>query len=297
MALRGTVKKWFSDKGFGFIDTPDHQDDVFVHFSQIEGSRTTLNLGENVTFCMGMNSQTGKVVAEKVIGDLTGIPAPGPGYPGGAGMGMMGAFGRGRGIPQCFEFQKDGNCKFGDTCKFSHGEAGPPAYAIRGGGIAGFGGGYGQPVALQRFSPYGQPGVAAYGGLAAQAGAYGGYGLPQQPGLVYGTAPTVGGYGGVAPTAGLTAGNLGVAGYIQPQTVPGYPQPQTAVGYPQTTAASYGTAGQPGVVYSQQPGMSNGYMMQAGTAGVYGQAGATGATTQPQAEAGYAQQPQLQPQT
>lgn len=50
MATQGTVK-WFSnEKGFGFIERPDG-DDVFVHFSAIEGDGyRTLNEGQAVEF-------------------------------------------------------------------------------------------------------------------------------------------------------------------------------------------------------------------------------------------------------
>lgn len=47
---RGTVK-WFNDsKGYGFITRPDG-DDVFVHFSAIEGEGfRTLSEGQEVEF-------------------------------------------------------------------------------------------------------------------------------------------------------------------------------------------------------------------------------------------------------
>ena len=47
----GTVK-WFNEsKGFGFITQADGGDDVFVHFSAIQGSGfKTLAEGQNVTF-------------------------------------------------------------------------------------------------------------------------------------------------------------------------------------------------------------------------------------------------------
>jgi len=48
---RGTVK-WFNDnKGYGFITPEEQQQDVFVHFSCIEGSGfRTLHEGDQVEF-------------------------------------------------------------------------------------------------------------------------------------------------------------------------------------------------------------------------------------------------------
>jgi len=50
MANTGTVK-WFNDaKGYGFIERPDG-DDVFVHFSAIEGGGfKTLSEGDSLEF-------------------------------------------------------------------------------------------------------------------------------------------------------------------------------------------------------------------------------------------------------
>ncbi|MGQ7845954.1 cold-shock protein [Granulosicoccus sp. 3-233] len=47
----GTVK-WFNEsKGFGFLTQDDGGDDVFVHFSAIEGEGfKTLSEGQKVTF-------------------------------------------------------------------------------------------------------------------------------------------------------------------------------------------------------------------------------------------------------
>ncbi|HHU61454.1 MAG: cold shock domain-containing protein [Bacillota bacterium] len=48
--MTGRVKWFNAEKGFGFIERDDG-DDVFVHFSAIEGDGfKTLNEGEEVTF-------------------------------------------------------------------------------------------------------------------------------------------------------------------------------------------------------------------------------------------------------
>jgi len=106
MSQKGVVKKWVIEKGFGFIQNTEDSSDMFVHYRQIQGGRTTLNVGENVTYTTGTDAVTGRMVAQNVVGDGTGTPAP------------EGA-GRGGGRSACFAFQK-GACRFGESCRFLH---------------------------------------------------------------------------------------------------------------------------------------------------------------------------------
>merc|ERR1719341_774516 len=66
--ITGTVKKWFEEKGFGFITTPDGTD-YFVHHSTLhsEASRKSLDIGETVEFNV-ITGDDGRQKAENVTG-------------------------------------------------------------------------------------------------------------------------------------------------------------------------------------------------------------------------------------
>ncbi|CAM2913721.1 cold-shock protein [Saccharomonospora xinjiangensis] len=54
----GTVKWFNSEKGFGFIAPDDGTDDVFVHYSEIDGRGfRSLEDGQRVSFTVGQGNK------------------------------------------------------------------------------------------------------------------------------------------------------------------------------------------------------------------------------------------------
>jgi CspA family cold shock protein len=66
MAVKGTVK-WFNpNKGFGFIEPEDGSKDAFVHISAVERSGLPgLEEGQKVTFDL-VSGRDGKMAAENL---------------------------------------------------------------------------------------------------------------------------------------------------------------------------------------------------------------------------------------
>lgn len=60
---KGTVK-WFNDKkGFGFLLNPDSGEDIFVHFSAIEGGGyRSLREGDEVEFDVEKNQKGSRAI-------------------------------------------------------------------------------------------------------------------------------------------------------------------------------------------------------------------------------------------
>jgi CspA family cold shock protein len=64
--LKGTVKKWLSNRGYGFIDAEEGDEDVFIHHSEIQGTYD-LKEGQEVEFEIESTDKGPRAVGLKVI--------------------------------------------------------------------------------------------------------------------------------------------------------------------------------------------------------------------------------------
>jgi len=65
MKNHGNLKKWNDDRGFGFIESPQHSDEIFVHISAFPRDGIRPKLGELISFDIQIDSK-GKKRAIKV---------------------------------------------------------------------------------------------------------------------------------------------------------------------------------------------------------------------------------------
>ena len=65
---QGTVKWFNSEKGYGFIEREDGEGDIFVHYSEIQGSGfRTLEENQQVTFEVGSGTKAEQAQSVSVI--------------------------------------------------------------------------------------------------------------------------------------------------------------------------------------------------------------------------------------
>ena len=84
----GVVKKFFEDKGFGFITPDDGSEDIFVHRKCAGGDREAyLEEGTQVEYEVEWNDQKGKYSASSCTGFKSGGGGGGGSWGGGGGKG------------------------------------------------------------------------------------------------------------------------------------------------------------------------------------------------------------------
>lgn len=138
MSQTGRCKKWFTNKGYGFIKPDDNGPDIFVHFTGLadqQNGKRSLNIGEGVQYNIGHDVKSGKQRAENVTGDGTGQPAD-----------QM--------------FPSNNNRQGGFNQRGGFGDSGGRGGFGQSGGFSGGQGGYGG----QQSGGYGGQGQASYGG-------------------------------------------------------------------------------------------------------------------------------------
>ena len=64
--MKGTVKKWLEFKGFGFIEAPDKDEDIFVHHTSLTNT-SYLKKGQDVEFEIESSQKGPQAVDVKII--------------------------------------------------------------------------------------------------------------------------------------------------------------------------------------------------------------------------------------
>ncbi|CAE7883296.1 unnamed protein product [Symbiodinium necroappetens] len=86
MAQTGTLKKFFPEKGIGYISPDDGSEDVFIHFQAVtNGGEGDMIPGARMSYDLEINDRNGKTKAVRVTIDAPGDPSKGGGGKGGYG--------------------------------------------------------------------------------------------------------------------------------------------------------------------------------------------------------------------
>ncbi|NIQ05349.1 MAG: cold shock domain-containing protein [Candidatus Korarchaeota archaeon] len=64
--MKGTIKKWITGRNYGFIETDEMDEDVFVYISAI-GSEKQVSQGQNVEFEVERTSKGPRAKKVKLI--------------------------------------------------------------------------------------------------------------------------------------------------------------------------------------------------------------------------------------
>eukprot|EP00437_Effrenium_voratum_P037348 CAMPEP_0181485970 /NCGR_PEP_ID=MMETSP1110-20121109/46860_1 /TAXON_ID=174948 /ORGANISM="Symbiodinium sp., Strain CCMP421" /LENGTH=185 /DNA_ID=CAMNT_0023612027 /DNA_START=77 /DNA_END=631 /DNA_ORIENTATION=- len=93
MSMRGTLKKFFAEKGIGYIAPDDGSEDVFIHFqSLINGGEADMIPGAKLSYDLEINDRNGKTKAVRVKVESPGDPSYS--WKGGGGGGGKGGYGK-----------------------------------------------------------------------------------------------------------------------------------------------------------------------------------------------------------
>ena len=65
--MEGEVKTWLDERGFGFINVQDQDDDIFVHQSELKGTYALMR-GQKVEFELESSFKGPRAVNVKVLG-------------------------------------------------------------------------------------------------------------------------------------------------------------------------------------------------------------------------------------